>query len=263
MRRRPPIPQRPSPAPRPHLRRPHPRRLHHALSRTDYGGAARTAARLGQPELGGKDWGVDFAAGDLRGLLGQLDHDTEAYRSVVAAQLSASEVSLHDKLAAARQDPLRRDELLQAYARSHGLVLKQLFDTHIGTQQAMGRLEDLDDLHDVRVLDAVSGSLLTILPLYPPAVLPATLLGAGKAAVLPFLYAGATDNPQAEANRSAAIRQVDQWYSATLGHMIVEMQDGGGFAGTPAEAERWQREHGVAAGDPSPTRRAGCSRRTG
>ena len=139
----------------------------YSLSRTDYGGASETGARLGQPELGGSAWGVDFAAGDLRGLLGQIDHDNEAYKSIVAAQLSASEEFLHDKLAAARQDPLRRDELLQTYARSHGLVLKQLFDTHIGTQVAMGKLEDLDKMHDVRVLDAVSGSLLTILPALP------------------------------------------------------------------------------------------------
>jgi hypothetical protein len=221
----------------------------YALSRTDYGGATATAARLGQPELGSTGWGVDFAAGDLRGLLGQIDHDNEAYKSIVAAQLSASEEFLHDKLVAARQDPLRRDELLQTYARSHGLVLKQLFDTHIGTQVAMGKLEDLDKMHDLRVLDAVSGSLLTILPVFPPAALPATLINVGKSATMPFLYEAAGNSSQAEANRSAAVGQVDQWYSATLGTMIVQMQDGGGFTGTPAEAGQWQQQHGVPAAD--------------
>jgi hypothetical protein len=221
----------------------------YALSRTDYGGATETAARLGQPELGGTGWGVDFAAGDLRGLLGQLDHDNEAYRSIVAAQLSASEEFLHDKLAAARQDPVRRDELLQAYARSHGLVLKQLFDTHISTQVAMGKLADLDRMHDLRVLDAVSGSLLTILPVFPPAALPATLISVGKSATMPFLYESAASSSTAEANRSAAIGEVDRWYSATLGTTIVQMQDGGGFAGTPAEAGHWQQQHGVPVAD--------------
>lgn len=220
----------------------------YALSRSDYGGAADSTARLGQPELGGKDWGVDFAAADLRGVLGQVDHDTEAYRSVVAAQLSASELFLRDKLAAARQEPARRDQLLQSYARSHGLVLKQLFDTHIGTQQAMGKLADLDKQHDLRVADAVSGSLLTILPAFPPAAVPATVLNVGKSAMLPFIYESVFTSSQADANRSAAVRQVDGWYSATLGSMIVDMQDGGGFAGTPAEATGWQDRHGVTGG---------------
>lgn len=221
----------------------------YALSRTDYGGATETGARLGQPELGTKDWGVEFSAADLRGVLGQLDHDTEAYKSVVAAQLSASELFLQDKLAAARQDPLRRDELLQSYARGHGLVLNQLFGTHIDTQVAMGKLEDAEDLHDLRVADAVSSSLLTIMPLYPPLALPATMLSMGKGATMPFLYEGLSNSSQAEVNRVESVAAVNQWYSATLGTMVVDMQDGGGFAGTPADAGTWQQAHGVAEAD--------------
>lgn len=221
----------------------------YALSRTDYGGAATSAARLGQPELGTKAWGVDFSAADLRGVLGQVDHDSEAYRSVVKAQLSASQEFLRDKLAAAREDPGRRDQLLQSYARSHGLVLKQLFDTHINTQVATGKLEDMDRMHDLRVVDAVSGSLMTVLPLYPPAVIPVTVLAMGKSATMPFLFENVANNPQADANRSASVGQVNSWYSATLAQMVTDMQDGGGFSGTPADAGTWQQAQGVPAGD--------------
>jgi hypothetical protein len=220
----------------------------YSLSRTDYGGAAGTAARLGQPELGTKDWGVDFAAGDLTGTLAQIDHNSEAYKSVVKAQLSASQEFLRDKLAAAREDPSRRDQLLQSYARGHGLVLKQLFDTHINTQVAMGKLKDLDKMHDLRVVDAVSGSLMSVLPLYPPAAIPVAVLSMGKSATMPFLFEGAANNSQADANRLASTTQVNQWYSATLATMVTNMQDGGGFAGTPAEAGTWQQHHGISAG---------------
>ena len=223
--------------------------VYYSLSRTDYGGAAGTAPRLGQPELGTGGWGVEFSAADLDGTLAQVDHDSAAYKSVVKAQLSASEEFLRDKLAAARVQPERRDELLQAYARGHGLVLKQLFDTHIDTQVAMGKLEDDRDLHDLRVADAVSSSLLTILPAFPPAAVPATVLSVGKAATMPFLYEAATTDPQAAANRSAAVTQVDRWYSATLGTMVTNMQDGGGFAGTPADAGSWMSAHGVGTAD--------------
>ena len=219
--------------------------VYYSLSRTDYGGAATTAARLGQPELGTKDWGVEFSAADLEGTLAQLDHNSEAYRSVVAAQLSASDEFLRDKLAAARQDASRRDDLLQSYARGHGLVLKQLFDTHINTQTAMGKLTDDRNLHDLRVADAISGSLLTIMPAFPPAAIPATILNVGKSATMPFLYEGVPGNSQAAANHSASVAQVDQWYSATLGSMITNMQDGGGFAGTAADAGTWMSAHGV------------------
>jgi hypothetical protein len=223
--------------------------VYYSLSRTDYGGAAATAPRLGQPELGTGGWGVEFSAADLTGTLAQLDHNSAAYKSVVRAQLSASEEFLRDKLAAARAEPERRDELLQAYARGHGLVLKQLFDTHITTQVAMGKLEDDRDLHDLRVADAVSSSLLTILPAFPPAAVPASVLSVGKAATMPFLYEGVTGDSQAAANRSASVAQVDQWYSATLTTMVTNMQDGGGFAGTPADAGTWMSAHGVGAAD--------------
>jgi uncharacterized protein YukE len=223
--------------------------VYYSLSRTDYGCAAATAPRLGQPELGTGGWGVEFAAADLTGTLAQLDHDSEAYKSVVRAQLSASEEFLRDKLAAARAEPGRRDELLQAYARGHGLVLKQLFDTHIDTQVAMGKLEDDRNMHDLRVADAVSSSLLTILPAFPPAAIPATVLNVGKAATMPFLYEGVTSDSQAAANRSASVAQVDRWYSATLSTMVTTMQDGGGFSGTPAEAGTWMSAHGVGAAD--------------
>jgi hypothetical protein len=223
--------------------------VYYSLSRTDYGGAAGTAPRLGQPELGAGGWGVEFSAADLEGTLAQVDHDSAAYKSVVKAQLSASEEFLRDKLAAARVQPERRDELLQAYARGHGLVLKQLFDTHIDTQVAMGKLEDDRDLHNLRVADAVSSSLLTILPAFPPAAVPATVLNVGKAATMPFLYEAATTDTQAAANRSAAVAEVDRWYSATLGTMVTNMQDGGGFAGTPADAGSWMSAHGVGTAD--------------
>jgi hypothetical protein len=223
--------------------------VYYSLSRTDYGGAATTAPRLGQPELGTGGWGVEFSAADLTGTLAQLDHDSTAYKSVVRAQLSASEEFMRDKLAAARAEPQRRDELLQAYARGHGLVLKQLFDTHIDTQVAMGKLTDDRNLHDLRVADAVSGSLLTILPAFPPAAVPATVLNVGKAATMPFLYEGVTGDSQAAANRSASVAQVDRWYSATLTTMVTNMQDGGGFAGTPADAGSWMSAHGVGAAD--------------
>jgi hypothetical protein len=218
--------------------------VYYALSRTDYGGAATTAARLGQPELGTKDWGVEFNAGDLEGTLAQIDHNSEAYKSVVRAQLSASEEFLRDKLAAARQDPGRRDDLLESYARGHGLVLKQLFDTHINTQTAMGKLTDNRNLHDLRVADAISGSLLTILPAFPPAVVPATILSVGKSATMPFLYEGVAGDSHAAANHSASVAQVDQWYSSALATTVTNMQDGGGFAGTPADAGTWMSAHG-------------------
>ena len=221
----------------------------YALSRTDYGGAAATAARLGQPELSTKEWGVEFSAGDLTGTLAQIDHNSEAYKAVVKAQLTASQEFLKDKLTAAQQDPARREELLQSYARGHGLVLKQLFDTHINTQVAMGKLKDLDKMHDLRVVDAVSGSLMSILPLYPPAAIPVAVLSMGKSATMPFLFEGAANNSQADANRLASTTQVNQWYSATLGQMVTNMQDGGGFAGTPAEAGTWQSAHGVTGGN--------------
>ena len=223
--------------------------VYYSLSRTDYGGAATTAPRLGQPELGTGGWGVEFSAADLEGTLAQVDHDSEAYKSVVRAQLSASEEFLRDKLAAARAEPERRDDLLQAYARGHGLVLKELFDTHIDTQVAMGKLEDDRNLHDLRVADAVSSSLLTILPAFPPAAVPATVLNVGKAATMPFLYESVTGDSQAAANRSASVAQVDRWYSATLSTMVTNMQDGGGFAGTPADAGSWMSAHGVGATD--------------
>jgi hypothetical protein len=221
----------------------------YALSRTDYGGAAETAARLGQPELGTKDWGVDFAAGDLRGLLAQVDHDQEAYKSVVAAQVSASELFLQDKLAAARQDPLRRDQLLQSYARSHGLVLEELFRTHLSTQTHMGRLEDFENVNDVRRGGAISGSILGILPAIPhPAfIVGGTVLATAHQLVMPGFWEDATRPGETAADRATAesMRQIDAWYSGTLSSMIVTMQDGGGFAGTPAEAGAWQGSHGI------------------
>jgi hypothetical protein len=223
----------------------------YALSRTDYGGATETAARLGQPELGTKAWGVDFAAGDLRGLLGQLDHDQEAYKAVVAAQLSASELFLHDKLAAARLDPLRRDQLLQSYARSHGLVLQELFRAHLSTQVAMGRLEDFENVNDVRRGGAISGSILGILPAVPH---PAFLIGGlavttAHQLVMPGFWEDVTRPGETATDRATAesMRQIDAWYSGTLSTMIVTMQDGGGFAGTPAEAGSWQESHGIPA----------------
>jgi hypothetical protein len=219
--------------------------VYYSLSRTDYGGATTTAARLGQPELGTKDWGVEFSAADLEGTLAQLDHNSEAYKSVVKAQMSASDEFLKDKLAAARQDPGSRDSLLETYARGNGLVLKQLFDTHITTQTAMGKLTDDRNLHDLRVADAISGSLLTIMPAFPPAAIPATILNVGKSATMPFLYEGVTSNSQAAANHSASVAQVDQWYSAQLGGMVTNMQNGGGFAGTPADAATWMAHHSV------------------
>src|SRR5689334_3356533 len=223
--------------------------VYYSLSRTDYGSATTTAPRLGQPELGTGGWGVEFSAADLEATLAQVDHDSAAYKSVVKAQLSASQEFLRDKLAAARVQPERRDELLQAYARGHGLVLKQLFDTHIDTQVAMGKLEDDRNLHDLRVADAVSSSLLTILPAFPPAAVPATVLNVGKAATMPFLYEAAATDSQAAANRSAAAAQADRGYPATLATMVTNIQDGGGFAGTPADAGSWMSAHGVGTAD--------------
>jgi hypothetical protein len=219
--------------------------VYYSLSRTDYGGATSTAARLGQPELGTKDWGVEFSAADLEGTLAQIDHNSEAYKSVVAAQMSASDEFLKDKLAAARQDPGNRDSLLETYARGNGLVLKQLFDTHINTQTAMGKLTDDRNLHDLRVADAISGSLLTVLPAFPPTMVLGTALNVGKAATMPFLYESVTGNSQAAANHSVSVAQVDQWYSTQLGGMVTNMQNGGGFAGTPADATTWMAHHSV------------------
>lgn len=221
----------------------------YALSRTDYGGAADSAARLGQPELGTKDWGVDFSAADLRGVLAQVDHDTEAYKAVVSAQLAASELFLRDKLTAAGQEPARRDQLLQSYARSHGLVLRQLFDVHLSTQQAMGKLEDLNTINSVRRGGAVSGAVLGILPAIPH---PAFLVGGmalvtAHSLVMPSFWEDATTNTATDRATAESMRQIDAWYSATLGTMIVEMQNGGGFSGTPAEAGGWQDGHGIAA----------------
>lgn len=220
----------------------------YSLSRTDYGGATSTAIRLGQPELGTKNWGVDFAAGDLRGLLAQVDHDTEAYKSIVAAQVSASELFLRDKLTAARQDPQHRDQLLQSYARSHGLVLQQLFTTHLSTQQAMGKLEDFERINKVRWMDTVSGSIAGILPAIPGALVPGLAIGTVRNLVMPGFWEDATNpnNSHAAQAGAAATQHIDQWYSQTFVNMIEEMQNGGGFAGTPAEAGGWQDRHGVA-----------------
>ena len=91
----------------------------------------------------------------------------------------------------------------------------------------------------------MSGSLMSILPLYPPAVIPVAVLSMGKSATMPFLFEGAANNSRADANRLASTAQVDQWYSATLGTMVTNMQDGGGFAGTPAEAGAWQAHHAI------------------
>ena len=66
---------------------------------------------------------------------------------------------------------------------------------------------------------------------------------------MPFLYEGVLSDSQAAANRSASVAQVDRWYSATLTTMVTNMQDGGGFAGTPADAGSWMSAHGVSAAD--------------
>jgi hypothetical protein len=222
----------------------------YSLSRSDYGGAAETAARLGQPELGTANWGVDFSAADLRGVLGQVDHDQEAYKSVVAAQMSASQLFLQDKLLAAKQDPLQRDNLLQSYARAHGLVLQQLFDTHLGTQVAMGRLKDFDTVNKVRWADTISGSLLGIIPAIPGGVVPGMALVTARNLIMPGYWEDATRPGSTNADRAntASMKQLDAWYSANLSTMVVNMQNGGGFSGTPADAGTWQQQHGISGG---------------
>jgi hypothetical protein len=160
--------------------------------------------------------------------------------------LSAAD-EFQDKLAAARQDPQRRDQLLQSYARSHGLVLQQLFETHLSSQQAMGRLEDLRNVNQVRWAGAVSGSVLSILPAVPGLLAPGMVAVTAHALVMPTFWEGATTNPVADEKTAASMKQIDQWYSATLGNMVVRMQDGGGFAGTTAEASGWQDRHQVPA----------------
>jgi hypothetical protein len=42
---------------------------------------------------------------------------------------------------------------------------------------------------------------------------------------------------------SDAVKGIDQWYSANLAQMVVDMQNGGGFDGTPAEAGTWLDKH--------------------
>jgi hypothetical protein len=65
--------------------------------------------------------------------------------------------------------------------------------------------------------------------------------------VMPGFWEDVTRPGETATDRATAesMRQIDAWYSGTLGTMIVNMQDGGGFAGTPAEAGSWQESHGI------------------
>jgi hypothetical protein len=131
------------------------------------------------------------------------------------------------------------------------MVLRELFDTHLGTQVAMGKLEDFDRINRVRWGDTISGSLIGIIPAIPhPAFLVGGLaLGVGRNLLMPGYWEDATRPGGTNADRatSEASRQLDSWYSGNLAAIITTMQDGGGFAGTPAEAGGWQQSHGIPA----------------
>jgi hypothetical protein len=164
--------------------------MFYGLARSDYGGVGASGARLGQPVLGLDRWGVDFNVNDLRGKLAQVDHDTEAYKTIVQAQIAASRLFLADKLAEAKDNRARRDRLLQTYARDYGLVLNQLFGVHLATQQEIGRLEDLANMDTARRIDSTASSIFLITGVIPG---PWTIFGtaglfSAKAFIMPWVY---------------------------------------------------------------------------
>src|SRR4051812_12600796 len=79
----------------------------------------------------------------------------------------------------------------------------------------------------------------------PPAAVRGPVPSGAKPATRRSLYEAAPTETQAAANRSAEVAEAAGWYSATVGTMVTNMQDGGGSAGTPADAGSWMSAHGV------------------
>jgi hypothetical protein len=205
--------------------------------------------RRGDEELGTDGYGISLPPEQIRQLLGQVDHDLASYARVLQSQLDAANRFLEADLAHARAHPGDQEDVLVRYGSGYGRMLDTLFSTHMQVQHALGA--EKDDQKGTVWLGIVSAAnvLGSIIPFAPALQAVPLVLRLGfnvtAGGSLPWLINNAVNTANADAADAASVRKINEWYLLNQYEQIDRLQNGGAFAGSPADADRWMRENDI------------------
>jgi hypothetical protein len=206
----------------------------------------------GNEELGNDVYGISLSPDEIRQLLGQVDHDVAAYGKVVQAHLDAANRYLDANLDYLRTHRGEQEDTLVRFGSGYGRVLDTLLNTHMEVQHDLGA--EKDDQRGKKWLSIVS--VANVIGSIVPFVVPGTAIpimvtklsfNVSAGASLPWLINGAAQPTQADRADAEALKKVNTWYVLNQYSLVDHINNGGAFAGTPADAEVWMREHHVAA----------------
>ena len=205
--------------------------------------------RHGIEQLSTDTWGIALSPDQIRQVLGQIDHDTEAYKKVISAELDAADRFLAADMAYLKTHPLERDDLLTRYGSGYGRVLDTLFTTHFQVQHAMGVAKDDADGAKWRTVVTVANVAGSVIP-FVPALAAGPLIGrvgfgVTAGAALPWLINWGTGTAGADAADAKSVNQVNSWFLLHQYAQVDRIQDGGGFTGTSGDVNRWMDEHDI------------------
>jgi hypothetical protein len=206
--------------------------------------------RAGNKELGTNLYGISVDLDKLRQVLGQVDHDVQAYKRVITSQLVSAAKFLDANLAYIRAHPDERRDTLLRFGSGYGRVLDTLFGTHMEVQHdiAVARNEEHDFNKSMFLLGTLSvvNVALAVLPWVIPGGLVARLgFNVAVSIVMPWIINAATKSSNTDAADAKAIKDLNDWWLINQFILIDRMQNGGAFAGTPADANTWMKEHGI------------------
>jgi hypothetical protein len=232
--------------------------VYYSLSRSQRDQAALFAqdpslppgVQRGNEELGTGIYGIGLDPNKIRQVLGQVDHDVKAYGTVINAQLAAASRYLDASLAYIGAHPGEKDDKLIWFGSGYGRVLDALFSTHMLVQPAIAADENQksDDATSFRLLTLVTvlNAWGTVYPFRAQGgwlrrTTPVAISGASLPWFLHFAGAqGSTDPATAK-----AVDDLNTWWALTQYGLVDRIQNGGVFAGTPADANTWMTAHGI------------------
>ena len=208
--------------------------------------------RKGNEALGTDVYGIAVSPEVLRQVLGQVDHDVEAYGKVIQAHLDAANRYLDADLAYVRAHPDEKEDVLIRYGSGYGRVLDTLFTTHTQVQHALGAEEDEQRGDGWLGIVSVANVIGSVVPfVVPGSTLPLMVAKLGfnvtAGASLPWLINAATEPTAADAADAESVRKINTWYLLNQYAQVDRIQNGGAYGGTPADAGAWIRANDIPA----------------
>jgi hypothetical protein len=174
-------------------------------------------------------------------MLGEIDNDQPSYQSVINGQVDASRQFLAAKLhwINTQHPPLtetEKDEQIGNIGHQYGRVMRELLG--VNAQVQTGNAKAADDQTNT-ILGFEKGIVGLAASSNP-------YTGAAWSVGGDFISSKLTSNELEQATQSANNLSHNEQFAGRL-IQINEMQNGGGFAGTHADARTWASQHHVSA----------------